>query len=280
MLGRLVREPFFHFLLLGGVIYGGVELARAPADHSRITVGKAQVNQLASTYAKQFGVPPTTSELKALVDAYIDEEIFYREGVALKLDEDDEIVRRRVAQKYAFLQQDLAMVEQPSEAELTGFFEQHKADYLIPGQVSFTHVYFSPDGDGADGAKARAVKALEALRAGNPDRAPEVGDRFPDLYDYASVDKTQLDRLFGDTGFADQVLHAPAGTWAGPFRSGYGWHLVRVTSKAAATVPNFDDVKDRVLADYIDQVRSRRQAEALEQLHKKYKIVGDPGQHG
>jgi len=277
---NLLRDPFFHFLALGALIYGGVALFHAWDEPRRILVGQQQVQRLATTYAEQFGRPPSAAELKALVNAYIDEEIFYREGLALKLDQDDEIVRRRIAQKFTFLQQGLAVVGEPSEAQLSAYFETHRDRYLTPAEVSFTHIYFSPDQGGTDAAEARAEGALQGLRAANPDRSPNSGDPFPDLYDYASMSKAELDRLFGDSGFAEHVLAAPVGVWSGPFRSGYGWHVVRVSEKAKPAVPSFERVKDKVRADYVEEMQARKNAAAIQALRRKYEIVDDEDSRG
>jgi peptidyl-prolyl cis-trans isomerase C len=279
-LRAIAAEPFFHFLILGGLIYGGVELARPTVASSRIVMAKDRIGQIAATYEQQYGAPPAAGELKALVDASIAEEIYYREGIALGLDRDDEIVRRRIAQKYRFLHDDLDIVAPPSPADLQAFFDAHRNEYTIPEQLSFTHVYFSEDRDGAAGAQSRAQAALKVLQAGNIARAPEIGDRFPDQYDYASLVKTEIVRLFGENEFSNGLLAAPAGQWAGPYRSGYGWHLIRVTSRSAARVPALSEIEDRVRANLVETTRRANGLKSLERLRAKYQIVDAASPHG
>ena len=117
----LAREPFFHFLALGLLIFLARGLLDGTPEQYRITVGTEDVRRLATGYDWQFGRPPTATELSHLVERHIEEEILYREGVAMGLDEGDEIVRRRVVQKLQFLQEDVALVPEPGEAALRRF---------------------------------------------------------------------------------------------------------------------------------------------------------------
>lgn len=269
---RLVREPFFHFLILGALIYG---ISQVQISRPEIRIGADQIQRMVATYQKQYGSPPSDRQLKALVDAHLREEIFYREGLALHLDRDDEIVRRRIAQKYEFLQQDLARLKEPTEADLQAFFQQNRTQYASPVRISFTHIYFSPDQGGDAQARSRAEQVLKSL---SPEvaRAPERGDRFPELYDYAALGPVEATRLFGESNFTQAIFNVPLRQWTRPIRSGYGWHLVRLTAREPARVPPLVEVRDRVLADWTAQQRQRMNAAAFELLKKQYIIKEVP----
>lgn len=269
----LLKEPFVHFLLLGVLLFAVAEHFEARSKFALIKITPAQVQGIADNYRLQYGAAPTASELRALVDDFIKEEVFYHEALRLNLDKDDEIIRRRLVQKYEFLQQDLGIAKEPGEADLQAFFQAHAQRYRTPEKVSFSQVFFSADKGGEAAAKARALRTLQNLSVANVTRAPERGDRFPGLSDYASVSYTQVARVFGDNELANEAFKVAPGRWAGPFRSGYGWHVLYVSAHEAASNASYEEVKDTVRRDYLDEQRGRRNAEALERLKQHFTIV-------
>ena len=178
-LNAAAREPFVHFILLGAAIFATSETIEHFTTQYRVVVGPDRVARLADTYRLQFGQQPTATEVKTLVDNYVREEIEYRESLALGLDRDDEIVRRRLVQKYEFLQQDLQSLEDPSDKTLRAWYAAHPDAYGQPATRSFTQVYFSPDHGGEDAAEHRAEAELKKLAASNVARAPNDGDALP-----------------------------------------------------------------------------------------------------
>lgn len=269
----LLLDPFFHFLLLGVAIVVSAQILRPIAEERRITV---HPNALAETFARQYGRFPAATEWSELIDRYVQEEIYFREGLALGLQQEDEIVRRRVVQKYEFLQQDTTLIPEPDRATLQAFFNSHRDAYASDERVSFTHVYFRSDGNDEAASLARAERAKQRLIAAHVERAPQAGDAFPELYDYSELGAEGLTRLFGRYPIVTAALQAPVGEWSGPYRSGYGWHLVLVTHRSPARTPDFEQVRDAVRDDFIAAERERRAAATLAELRKKYVIeVGD-----
>ncbi len=274
-LGAAVREPFVHFVLLGLLIWAASAYWSAHQSRYLIEVGPADRQRIATNYLRQFGQLPTANQLQKLLDRYVREEIYLREGRALNLDQDDEIVRRRIVQKYEFLQTDLAVADIPTKLVLQRWFEQNKARYLIPERVAFSHVYFSVDHDGEAAAKERAVKTLAKLRATHVSRAAEQGDSFPGPSDVSSLVPDEASRLLGESELTQTLFKLPANQWSGPYRSGYGWHLIYVTGKMPPTLPAFQEVQNRVLADYQDEQRRQMNTRAFEKLRAKYIVRDD-----
>jgi len=267
-LKRLSREPLLQFLALGLVIFAVAQWRDAERERRRIDVGPAVIQKLAATYQAQFGGPPDPAKLRALRDAYVRQEIYYREGVALGLDQGDEIVRRRVAQKYAFLSEDVGARASPSEAALQTYFQAHAQRYVEPARTAFRQVYFSDDGGSAP---ARAAAALPTLRAG----APVRGDDFPGPQSTGLMAPDEIERLFGASEFSRTVATLPVGVWSGPYRSGYGWHLVRVDAREPARTPDFAQAREAVLDDYRQAAGAAANAERYRRLLARYRLVGD-----
>ena len=275
MLHQIIREPLLHFLIAGALIFAGYSAMVDPKTTEgayTIRIGETEMQFLRAQYEKLWGRPPADHEVTPLVQEFIREEVLYREGVAMGLDQDDIIVRRRIGQKMEFLIGDLAVPAEPDDETLAEYLEANRDKYVEPPpHLTFTHVYFSVDRRGAQ-ARADAEAALNEL--GERPRAPEVGDHFALATDYADETVREVDQSFGPD-FGEQLLAAPVGQWFGPVKSAYGLHLVRVLAHTEPRLPDFDDLRDRLSNDYSFETRQAANALALERLTERYQIVFD-----
>ncbi|MBL8556809.1 MAG: peptidyl-prolyl cis-trans isomerase [Phenylobacterium sp.] len=267
---RILREPLLHFFVAGLLLFLAGQAWRDANDRRTITVTPQRVAALAQTYRLQFGAPPSPRQLEDAVDAWVREEAMVREGQAMGFDRDDEVVRRRIAQKVEFLYQDRSLPKPPDEAELRAWFDARAARYAAPVRTSFNHLYFSPDRPGDAGARAQA--ALTALIGGAPPDAVDA-DPYPEQSRYAALTATEARRLFGDTELAARIDGAPVRAWSGPYRSGYGWHLVYVTDRAPAGRAPFETVQAQVLQDYLADTQAQANAKAVARLVGRYRVV-------
>jgi hypothetical protein len=270
----LLREPLVHFLVLGAVIFAVATLVakRRDAAARRIVVDETVVRHLVTLHEAQIGSPPSRAQVDAMIDAYIREEVQFREAKRMGLDQDDEIVRRRLASKFDFLHRDLVRVADPSAEEVRGFYERHTTDFIQPATVSFTHIYFSPDRGGDQAAHARAQQTLLTLRSTHVTRAPDLGDRFALQTDYAGAARLDLTQQFGDTPIAESVFSGPVNQWSGPVRSGYGWHLFYISRRDEARVPPLQQIRDTVKAAYVEAEKARANQQEYEALAKQYAV--------
>ena len=273
---RWLHEPLLHFLLLGVLLFvvfhwlGG---DTGPMSN-RITVSQAQVQQLATAFTKVWQRPPNEEELKGLVDDYVREEIAYREAVAMGLDRDDTIIRRRLRQKLEFLVEDAASATPPTEAELQDYLDGHPESFRVEPQVAFRQVYVDPSVGGNAPARARAL--LERLRAAGPD-APIDGLGDPIMLD-AEVPLLRQDevaRLFG-MEFAEEVVTLPTGRWEGPVQSGYGLHLVMLRELVPGREATLDEVRRDVERELLSQRRRDQLAAMYDELLGKYSVTIEP----
>lgn len=272
VLGRLLREPLVHFVLVGAAVFAAYSLF-ADGDETetrdRIVVTEGRVLQLAQVFAKTWQRPPTPQELRGLVDAFIKEEVYYREAVKRGLDRDDTLIRRRMQQKMEFLSEPGEEALAADDTALQAYLDDHKDAYRVEPKLAFKQVFIDPKRSDGD-AEARAAEMLQALKAGdNPD---EIGD--PTLLPQ-SVPLSPLravERDFGED-FAKDVSVAPEGQWAGPITSPFGLHLVRVAKREEGYDPDLDEVRDAVLRDWRNLKRQEYQADAYDQLRAKYEIV-------
>jgi hypothetical protein len=274
---KILREPLAQFVILGLVllfVYGITsDLFSSDAGRS-IEMTADDITLLSQTFQAQWQRPPTEEELRNLVDARIREEVLYREALAVGLDQDDLVVRRRMVQKMELLSQDLALLVDPTDQELQDFFQENKDDYLVPPLVSFSHIYFNLDRRGA-AAEEDALRVLDEIRAEDPQptRAPDRGDRFMLQHDYSLLTPLDVQRQFG-AQFAEALFELDRG-WHGPMVSGYGLHLVNVSHRVESRVPEYQEVREQLINDF-NRMRRDRANEALYQgLLEGYEITID-----
>jgi len=267
----LLRQPLFQFLVLGVVLFGLYTLfgQKQEAESKEIVITNQQITLLASMWEKQWRRPPTPEEMQGLLQSFIREEVLYREALAMGLDRDDTVVRRRLAQKIEFLAQDLATQGEPGDAELRTFYKENVEDFEVPATVTFSHVYLNLDTRGED-AFEDADRILAELRSGAD--PTQQGDRFMLQSHYAGLTQQGVARNFGSQ-FAEAVFELALGDWEGPVQSGYGLHLVRAEGRAEAYLPPFDEVRLRVRDEFISNRRREVDELFYERLREGYTIT-------
>jgi hypothetical protein len=258
-----LREPLLHFLAAGAAIFvlyqvvGGSELG--PRE---IVVSEARMEALAENFARTWMRPPTAEEIKGLVDDYVREEVYYREAVALGLDRDDTVIRRRLRQKMEFVSEDVASEREPTESELQGYLDKNSAAFVDPPTLTFQQRLFSSDRRG-EAALEDARGALRQLNAGDGVPAAKLGD--PSLLPAEMAQATPRDvaNVFGEA-FAAEVEDAPIDRWIGPVQSPFGVHVVRLSSRKAGRLPTLAEIRPAVLREW----QATRQDDANEAFYR------------
>jgi hypothetical protein len=262
-LQKILREPLFHFLVLGAGLFVLFGVVGQPAEErpNQIVVSAAKVENLAELFKRTWRRPPTQPELDGLIEDHVKEEILYREALALGLERDDIVIRRRLRQKMEFISEDVAQPAEPTETELQTFLAEHPDRFREPSRVSFTQVYLSPDRRGED-AWGDAERMLVGLDSGRFDPA-DSGDPLLLEQDYRELAAPDVERLFGQ-GFAADIAELPIGRWSGPVESGYGLHLVLVDELTPARLPELDEIRGVVTNEW----RAARLVEANEVFYE------------
>jgi len=270
---RLLREPFLHFLVLGTALFFLSHYLEERGRFTRILITKDSVHAIAENYRQQYGAYPTPTQLNTLVEGFIQEEVYYHEAQKLGLDQDDEIVRRRLVQKYEFLQQDLAIAANPSEADLRDYFRSHADHYRVPAIAAFSQVFFSVDRRGGDAARAAAATAAAQLNTAAVARAPNAGDPFPGPQNFPALSGEEAERVFGQGDLTAGLFHLTPGRWSQPLRSAYGWHIIHIDNFTPARAADFATVRDEVQRDFLEDARAARNTANYAQLRKRFVIT-------
>jgi len=191
-------------------------------------------------------------------------EVLYKEALQLNLDHNDEIIKRRLMQKYEFLIEDLADQTDIKESELKDYWEENKDKYRSPKRISFTQHYFNPDVH--DNAEQIAKTMLAQVKVGDIKSDPSHLKR-----QYNSQELSQIAKTFGES-FSKQIQILNANEWLGPIKSGYGYHLIYINNVEDSIKLKFDEVKADVTADYKDQFIDLQQDKLYEVLEQKFEI--------
>jgi hypothetical protein len=255
-------------------VYHYVQPDRGAAPSSKqIQLTPDELAQLALLFQSQWRREPTPEEFGRLVENKVQEEVLYREGLAMGLDKGDTIVKRRMAQKMQFLAEDVAAAREPTTAELKSWFEKHSAMFAHPPRLSFRHLYFSPDRRGAR-ARGDAAKALAKL-AGQPEDsklAASLADPFMFQDYYRDRAPEYLGKEFGPQ-FALAVAKLAPGSWQGPIESGFGWHLVFVDTVIPGRVPAFEEIEPDVRTAWLGEQKGLAWQKAYKEMRAKYTVL-------
>lgn len=284
---RWYHEPLLHFLLAGVILFSAYAVFRvdnAEDDARTIVVDRRALLTFLQYRANAFDPDTfggaldgmTDDELSEVINAYVDEEILYREAKELGLEESDNNIRQRMVQKMDFLLADMATESAPvSDADLEAYFQNNTELYAVAPWATFTHVFFDAQKRGEEGAQKAAEAAKEELNrqhAGFNDAAG-IGDDFPYLRNYVERTFEYIASHFGNDFAASlQTLDPSDSEWQGPFRSVFGWHVVLLTERAERAYPKLDDVRDRVERDLAAERSDAAVKKMTRAIRDRYKI--------
>jgi hypothetical protein len=289
---RWLREPLLHFVVAGAVLFGAFALFRddtqTSADSRTIVVDRRALLTFLQYRANAFEAETfdqvldtmSDAEIQELVEAFIDEEILYRQALEYRLDTSDNIIRQRMVQKMSFVLTDVAAAGQSVDrAALEAYFRENIEAYAVAPWVTFAHVFFDAGRRGEDGAREAALAAARELDAEDVqfNDGATFGDRFP--YDRFYVERT-LEFVAGHFGYdfvaALARLEPSENAWQGPIRSAYGEHLVMLTRRVDRAYPELDEVMSDVERDYRNEQTSAALATMTRAIRDGYRIeVGE-----
>ncbi len=205
------------------------------------------------------------------MEDHIREEILYREAIALGLDRDDTIIRRRLRQKMEFLPQDLVEQVEPTDAELRTYLRENADAYQVETRVSFQHIFLDLEQREAH-AEKDALDLLAELNDHSRSVKPStLGDPILLPYDLESLSESEVAGMFGQE-FASHLAEIEPGGWTGPVISGYGLHLVRVRERLPARMPELSEVRNTVERDWEFMRRQELDDQFFRSLKERYVI--------
>jgi hypothetical protein len=265
---KIIREPLVHFAAIGAalfVLYGLVNDSGLANTDNQVVVSAGRIEQLVSIFHKTWQRPPTADELKGLIDDFVLEEVYYRQAVAMGIDRNDAVIRRRLRQKFEFLTDDMAAAISPTDAELSAYVAQHKQEFKTDTTYTFSQVFINSENADIDRVVAETLAGLRNGEAG-----PQGSGLLPTYFDSAST--RIVDSTFG-AGFSQSLDDLETGQWVGPVESGLGAHLIVLQERVPGIDPALADIRPIVEREWANEKRAETRQTINETLLANYDVV-------
>jgi hypothetical protein len=271
---KILREPLLHFLLLGAAIFAAYGLVSKPSsgEPGKIVISARQIAAMAEGFTRTWRRPPTRVEIEGLIRDQIQEEVYCREAMALGLDKEDTIIRRRLRQKMEFVSDDVAALAEPTDDELNAFLKAHAGVFRVQRQFTFSQVYLNPERRGENLARDTAQLLARLQQAGDKADISELGDSFLFEHKFQSLPASEIVKQFGEK-FAAKLGELSPGQWHGPVESGYGVHLVWINERTEGRLPALVEVRDAVRREWANARRLEADAKFYQELLKRYVVT-------
>ena len=274
-LKKLVREPLLHFLVLAVMLFVAYSLVSkgSSGEGGKIVITQGQLASMWESFTQTRQREPTRDEWEGLIRERVREEVYYREALALGMDKDDLIIRRRLQQKMEFISDDVAAQAQPTDDELKAYLQAHPDSFRIDQRFTFRQVFLNPEKHGKNLARD-AAQLLGAVEPGTAVKADisTLGDSIMLDKQYDALPAGDVAKQFGEK-FATALGGLPLGQWQGPVESAYGVHLVFVSERQAGAMPALADVRDAVRRDWDNARRLEANDRFYRELLKHYTVT-------
>lgn len=256
-------------MLIGAGLFGLYAWVNPEDEVSaeQIVISEGRIEQLVSVYQKTWQRPPSENELKALIDDYVLEEIYYRQAVAMGIDQDDTIIRRRMRQKLEFLTDDLLMLADADDVVLEKYMGEQSEKFRKDAVYSFEQIYINPQKHKGN-LDEHLKQVQEKLNAGEE----VASDSYFIAKDQHLVSAWKIDRDFGG-GFTKKVSGVELQTWSEPLVSGLGVHFVKVAEYQEGIMPKLADVREQVKREWLHSEKLERRRSFNEKFLEQYKVV-------
>jgi hypothetical protein len=273
---KVLREPLLHFLLLGAMLFGahGFLSDERATQPGNIVITQGRIEALIAAFTRTWQRPPTASEREGLIRDYIREEVYVREAIALGLDQDDMVIRRRLRQKLEFVSEDLTARAEPTDGQLRAYLTAHPDAFRVEPRFTFRQIFLSRHRRG-DKLSRDAARLLTGLRQGtDPDTVGDVS-----LLDqmYEGLPASLVAAQFGDH-FAASLSELPSGEWRGPVSSTYGTHLVLIDDRTDSRLPALQEVREVVRRDWANAQRAESNEKYYQALLRRYTVTVETAQ--
>lgn len=256
----VIREPLIHFVLIGGLLFAADHLIAARRENPKvISVGPEVDKEARTIFRSAQGREPTTNELKVLRERWIDTEVLYREGLALRVDQGDSTIRERVIFKALNVMQANLTLPPVDDKKLRTWFEQHRSQYDQPERFDFLEAVLV--GNATDeGARQFAV----SLNSG------DQGDAKSGLRVFKGRPRNTIEDSFG-AEFMTKLAQLPVGQWH-TLPSKDGTRVIQLQGRTAGEKVTYESVQGRVRQDWQDSTMQELRTAAVRELRKKYQL--------
>lgn len=259
-----MKNKLFIFFIIGICIYL-IDIGLNSNEDKNIYISDQEIVSLVNAWKSQVGREPTDDEISRIINNLVQEEILYREALSLGLEQEDKIIKRRLAQKITFLKQE-SILKDYSQKEITDFYNANRDKYYVPDLYTFTHKFFSSNSN----SKERAQNHLN-----NSNRSYENSDPFFLGKNFAESSSLEINSNFG-SNFSSYLKNSPINQWIGPYKSSFGHHNLYITEYTPGFHPNLDDIYDQVMVDLNQLKRDSAISDFIKEVGSEYSVIINP----
>ena len=258
-----MREPLVHFLVIGALLFTiDYFIAGSDDDPRTINVDAAVDNHARQIFSQARGREPNEEETYALRRVWLDNEVLYREGLALGVDKGDTAIRERVIFKMLSVVNADLKLPPIDDKGLRKWFEQNRTRYDEPARYNFQEAVLT-----GDRSEATVRAFVETLHKGMP------GELQAGLRVFKGRPYPTLVQGYGQE-FATALAESPPRKWSAlPTRE--GWRAVHLESISPPKRAEFDPLRGVVLQDWSDAMMAEQRTDAVRALTRKYTVTVD-----
>jgi hypothetical protein len=271
---KILLEPLIHFLMLGaGIFFSYLLIAgKAQSEQGKIVITAGELASIREGYISTWQRTPSNEEMDALIRERVREEVYYQEALALGLDKDDIIIRRRLQQKMEFIAHDAAKQHEPTREELSSFLVKHPELFKMETHYSFRQIFLDAARRGKTLKQEIPALVMELNRSGIKTNVHQSGDASLLPSEMLNAGTTEISGQFGKE-FTEQLKQLAIGKWAGPLNSPYGLHIVLLDERKEGGTPALADVHDAVVREYDNAMQKEANEKFYQALLKNYSVI-------
>jgi hypothetical protein len=266
LLPQWLKEPLLHFMVLGALVFAAdYFIAGRTNDPHTIVVGPEVDQEARQLFKGSRGRDPNAEELTALRRVWLDNEVLYREGLAMQVDKGDTAIRERVIFKALSVVDANTKLPAVDNKVLRDWFEKHRDKYDEPARYDFQEAVL-----GADTSEAAVRAFVEALNNGTP------SDAKAGLQVFKGRPHANLVQSYGPE-FAKALEESPAGGEWRALPTKEGLRAMRLEAITPAKAAVFEPLRNVVQQDWTDAVMAEQRTAAVRALAKKYTVKTEAG---
>jgi len=268
MFKNFLKDPFFHFIFVALFIYIIHNVLQPKQEiKEQVSISKKEIESLKIKWKEEWNRPATDAELKSLIVKKYQDEMLFEEAIAMGLHKEDQMIYERLINKTKYLISNINLTQKPDEKQLQTYYKKHLDNYRKDGKFSFSHLFISIDNDKPI-EKANKMHILLKETMVDAKDIDKYGDTF-DSNHINNVTKSELIKTFGES-FYKQLRELKKHRWSEPIISTLGVHLVFIREHTDGEVKSYDEIKDIVESDFIEDAKKERYENRLKSILKRY----------
>ena len=267
MFKTFIKDPFFHFIFAALLIYVAHSILEPKEEiKEQNLISQKEIEALKIKWEEEWSRPATKSELKSLITKKQQDEMLFEEAIAMGLHKEDQMIYERLISKTKYLISNISLNKKPDEKQLQTYYKKHLDNYRKDGQFSFSHLFISMDHNRPIQKANEMLILLQETRVEAKD-IDKYGDYFASNH-IKNATKNEIVKTFGKS-FYKQLSQLKVSKWSKPIISNLGIHVVFINEHTHGEVAAYEEIKDIVMNDFIEDMKKERYKTKLKSIMEK-----------